>query len=44
MTDEYDYELDEEEVGASKPLSPEQKAQQDEWLQEAANALREING
>ncbi len=41
---EYDYELDEEELQPTKPLSAEQKAVRDEWLQEAASALREING
>ncbi len=41
---EYDFELDEEELGESKPLSAEQKAQRDEWLQDAASALKEING
>ncbi len=41
---EYDYELDEEEIQPTKPLSAEQKAERDEWLQEAASLLREING
>ncbi len=41
---EYDFELDEEELKDAIPLSPEQKAQRDEWLQDAANLLREING
>ncbi len=41
---EYDYELDEEELQPTKPLSAERKAERDEWLQEAASALREING
>ncbi len=41
---EYDYELDEEELQPTKPLSAEQKAERNEWLMEAASALREING
>ncbi len=41
---EYDYELDEEELGESKPLSAEQKEERDEWLLVAASALKEING
>ncbi len=38
---EYDYELDEEELKDAMPLSEEQKAQRDEWLQDAASALKE---
>ncbi len=41
---EYDYELDKDELQPTKPLSEERKAERDEWLQEAAGALREING
>ncbi len=41
---EYGYELDEEELGEPKPLSTEQKEEQDEWLLVAASALKEING
>ncbi len=41
---ECDYELDAEELQPTKPLSAEQKAERDEWLMEAANLLKEING
>ncbi len=41
---EYDFKLDEEELVDAIPLSEEQKAQRDEWLTEAASALKEING
>ncbi len=44
MEDYEDFELDEEELVDAIPLSEEQRAQRDEWLQDAANALREING
>ncbi len=44
MTDEYDYEIDEEELQPTKPLNPERKAEIDEMMQEAAAAFKEING
>ncbi len=39
-----EYELDEEELRAPKPLSAERKAEIDEMMQEAAAAFKEING
>ncbi len=42
--EEYEYELDEEELRAPKPLSSERQAEIDETMSEIASLFKEING
>ncbi len=39
-----EYELDEEELRAPKPLSAERRAEIDEMMSEIASSIKEING